>query len=125
MTPRNRPQRTLFSGALLGPLEMEVMTILWQNDQCTVEVVKSQLPRAAAYMTVLTTLKRLVKKRLLRQKKQSNRTLVYSPVRSQKEWQRQAAKAAVERFLATPNVPRELLLSILRDAATGFPSAAD
>ena len=117
MSSRAKLQRTLFNGPLLGPLEMDVMTIIWQGGDCTVQDVRNRLPQFAAYSTVVTTLRRLVGKGLLQQKKPTNRLLVFSPKCSREAWQQQAAKVAAERFLGTPNVPRDLLLAVLRRAA--------
>ena len=52
----------------------------------------------------------------MRKEKEPSRKVIYSPKCSQKEWQRRAAREAVDRFLATPEVPRELLLSSLQQA---------
>jgi predicted transcriptional regulator len=95
---------------------MDVMTIIWQGGECTVQDVTNRLPQSAAYTTVWTTLKRLVEKGLLEQKKPTNRILVFSPKGSREAWQQEAARVAAERFLATPNVPRDLLLAVLRRA---------
>lgn len=92
------------------------MTILWQGAHCTVRDIRSRLPHSAAYTTVMTTLRRLTKKKLVQFKKQSNFILIYSPTCSEQEWQQRAAKAAVERLLATPNLPRELLISVFQEA---------
>lgn len=116
MPSRSRSQRTLYSGDLLGPLETEVMTAIWQLGTCTLQEVRTRLPHTAAYTTVITTLRRLVKKKLLQQKRRFNHILLYSPTCSEREWQQRAAKAAVERLLTTPNLPRELLISTFEQA---------
>ena len=109
-------RRSLFGGALLGPLEMDIMTILWQRGEATTQDVKSRLPRSAAYTTILTTLKRLHSKGLLEQKRSANHLINYSPKCSRQEWELLAAKMAAERFLATPNISREALMSALQEA---------
>src|SRR5664279_3310508 len=100
-------RRSLFGGALLGPLEMDIMTILWQRGEATTQDVRSRLPRSAAYTTISTTLKRLHNKGLLEQKRLTTHLINYSPKCSRQEWELLAAKMAAERFLATPNVSRE------------------
>ena len=121
MPPRARSQRTLYGGDLLGPLETEIMIIIWQWGKCSVQDIQPRLPRRNAYTTVVTTLKRLVKKKLLNQQEQSNHTLLYSPTCTEREWQQRAAKAAVERLLATPNLPRDLLISLFQEAVAEKP----
>lgn len=55
-------------GGLRGPLEREVMDVLWQLEQATVRDVHQQLSRRreVAYTTVLTTMARLADKGYLR-----------------------------------------------------------
>lgn len=106
-------------GLIFGPLEAEIMDIAWKIGECTVKDIQGRLPQTAAYNTVMTTLKRLVLKRILKRRKVGNRKALFSPRCSEREWQEQAAKAAVERLLATPNVPRELLISAFERAIAG------
>lgn len=117
MTPSRKSQGTLLSGAILGPLEMDVMNVVWQNGECTIQEIQRRLPHPAAYTTVVTTLRRLYKKGLLEQQRPTNYTVIYSAKRNREEWELLAAKAAAERFLATPNVRREVLLAAFKEAA--------
>jgi predicted transcriptional regulator len=48
----------------LGPLERQVMEILWRKKDCSVRDVLDRLPRAKAYTTVMTTLTRLFSRNL-------------------------------------------------------------
>jgi predicted transcriptional regulator len=59
---RNEPLETL-----LGPLEQEVMEVVWQIGDSTVRDVHEELARtrAIAYTTVMTTMSRLASKGLL------------------------------------------------------------
>lgn len=91
------------------------MTVVWTQGKCSVGDVVRRLPRPSAYTTVMTTLVRLVQKGLLRRKRRLNK-FVYSAKCSEQDWQKWAAREAVERFLATPDVPRSLLLSSLSNA---------
>jgi predicted transcriptional regulator len=43
----------------LGPLERQVMEVLWRKKECSVRDVLDRLPDAKAYTTVMTTLSRL------------------------------------------------------------------
>ncbi len=52
---------------LLGPLEQDVMDVVWELEDATVRDVHEQLAaaRAIAYTTVMTTMSRLARKGLL------------------------------------------------------------
>ncbi len=101
--------------AALGPLEAEIMKILWCRGECNVRQVVEQLPRKMAYTTVMTTLVRLVGKELA-DRRQSRHRFLYSARFTEKDWQELAAREAVARFLGTPNTSRELLVSHLLEA---------
>ncbi|TVR34369.1 MAG: BlaI/MecI/CopY family transcriptional regulator [Nitriliruptor sp.] len=62
MTRRNEPLE-----ALLGPLEQDVMEVMWRLGDATVRDVHGELVRARtiAYTTVMTTMGRLASKGLL------------------------------------------------------------
>ncbi len=62
-TRRNEPLETL-----LGPLEQEVMEVVWKVGDSTVRDVHGELSRSRtiAYTTVMTTMSRLASKGLLR-----------------------------------------------------------
>jgi predicted transcriptional regulator len=55
----------------LGPLEKDVMDIMWQDRQATVRTVWKKLAaeRKIAYTTVMTIMSRLAEKRLLKREK--------------------------------------------------------
>ncbi|MGB2591939.1 MAG: BlaI/MecI/CopY family transcriptional regulator [Candidatus Acidiferrum sp.] len=99
----------------LGSLELELMEILWSHGESSVRDVVPRLTRPLAYTTVMTTLDRLFKKRLLDRHK-SDRAFFYSPSLSRKEWERKRASHLVAGFLSGPNPSRELLLSCFLDA---------
>lgn len=100
---------------LLGPLELEVMEVVWNCQRCSVREVVEKLNSRLAYTTVMTTLDRLFKKGLLDREK-SERAFLYSPAMSSEEWERRRAGDLVAGFLAGPEPSRELLLSSLVDA---------
>ena len=64
---------------MLGPLEREVMEVLWRVGECSVREVLRQMERPAAYTTVMTTLVRLLGKGVLKQSKQE-RAFRYAPL---------------------------------------------
>lgn len=78
----------------LGPLELGVMKVLWQADGwLDVQDVVERLTEERAYTTVMTTLGRLAKKKLVKQKK-VGRANVYRPSVSQNS----IVKAALARL---------------------------
>ena len=100
---------------LLGPLEVQVMEVLWIAGERSVRDVVEQLDRKLAYTTVMTTLDRLFKKGLLDRQK-SERAFLYTARLSHQDWERQRAGDLVAGLLAGSQPSRELLLSSLVDA---------
>ena len=100
---------------MLGPLEMQVMDVVWSVGRCSVRDVVEKLDSKLAYTTVMTTLDRLFKKGLLAREKEE-RAFLYSPALSSEEWERRRAGDLVAGFLAGPQPSRDLLLSSLVDA---------
>jgi predicted transcriptional regulator len=99
----------------LGPLEIAVMEILWTRGESNVREVATRLGRPLAYTTVMTTLDRLFKKRLLGRRK-SDRAFLYLPSLSRREWEHKRAGDFVAGFLSVPQPSRELLISCLVEA---------
>lgn len=78
----------------LGPLELEIMKVLWRSDGwLDVQTVVDRLSAERAYTTVMTTLVRLAKKKLVKQKK-LGRAYVYRPSVTQNS----VVKAALARL---------------------------
>ena len=102
---------------LLGPLELQVMEVVWNQGESSVREVVEKLEPRLAYTTVMTTLDRLFKKGFLDRHK-SERAFVYSPRLSSHEWDRRRAGDLVSGFLAGPQPSRELLLSSFVDAVS-------
>ena len=101
--------------SMLGPLEIQVMKVIWSCGESSVRDVVEKLDSRLAYTTVMTTLDRLFKKGLLDRYK-SERAFVYTARVSSQEWERRRAGDLVAGFLAGPQPARELLLSSLVDA---------
>lgn len=99
----------------LGPLEIQVMEVIWEHGECSVHDVVEKLDTRLAYTTVMTTLDRLFKKGMLNRHK-LERAFVYIARLSNQEWERRRAGDLVAGFLAGPQPSRELLLSSLVDA---------
>ncbi len=110
-----KPDDNSGSEFVLGPLEIEIMEILWTRGESSVRDVVEELTRPLAYTTVMTTLDRLFKKRLLERRK-SERAFFYSPAFSCQAWEQKRAGDWVAGFLAAPRRSSELLISCLVDA---------
>jgi predicted transcriptional regulator len=99
----------------LGPLESDVMDVIWSRGKSTVSDVVIGLKQDLAYTTIMTTLARLFRKGLLGREK-ADRAFVYSPALSRAEWERRKAASVIAGFLDRPNPSAELLVSCLVDA---------
>jgi predicted transcriptional regulator len=106
----------------LGPLEVEVLEILWERGESNVRHVVDRLARPLAYTTVMTTLDRLFKKGLLIRRK-FDRAFLYSPRLSRIEWEHKRAGDFVAGFLADPQDSRDLLISCLVEAVGQYDQA--
>ncbi len=86
MTARLRRIRRAVRGELLGPLETEVMELLWDRGPATVRDVVDLLDgsRGLAYTTVMTVLVRLHAKGLLARER-VGRTYVYRASHTREE----------------------------------------
>jgi predicted transcriptional regulator len=99
----------------LGPLEIAVMEILWEQGESNVHDVVARLGRPLAYTTVMTTLDRLYKKGLLSRHK-SERAFLYSTRQTRLEFEQKRAGEFVAGFLNGPQAAGELLISCLVEA---------
>jgi predicted transcriptional regulator len=106
----------------LGPLEISIMEILWEQGESNVRDVVGKLGRRLAYTTVMTTLDRLFKKGLLDRYKM-HRSFVYLPKFSRQVWEQKRAGELVAGFLEGPEPSRELLLSCFLDVLGGHDAA--
>jgi len=72
---------------VLGPLETEIMQILWQDERSTVKKVHKRLSteREIAYTTVMTTMSRLAEKGVLNRHREGL-AYVYSPAISEEDF---------------------------------------
>ena len=99
----------------LGPLEADVMDVLWNGGEGNVRNVIQQLGRPLAYTTVMTTLDRLYKKGLLDRRK-CERAFIYATRLSRQEWEQKRAGDFLAAFLGGPQPSGEALISCLIDA---------
>jgi len=89
-----RPSRTV----QLGPLEQQLLTVLWQRGSATVRELLDDGDVKLAYTTVMTTLDRLYKKQVL-DRMAEGRAFRYSPRHTQAELERAAAGEAIRQLL--------------------------
>jgi predicted transcriptional regulator len=106
----------------LGPLEQRLLGALWKKGSATVrELLEDNgVCRDLAYTTVMTTLDRLYKKKLLT-RQSDGRAFRYTPRLSREELHREAAGEAFRQLLnasPAPSLPLSYLVEIVteRDA---------
>jgi BlaI family transcriptional regulator, penicillinase repressor len=83
--------------SVLGPLEAEVMDIIWDRDEVTVRDVYRELRRVRpiAYTTVMTTMGRLTEKRLLH-RREDHPAHRYTPRVSREQYASSTVKSVVD-----------------------------
>lgn len=96
--PREMMQLTL------GELEREVMEEVWRRGEASVREMHEAFGERVAYTTVMTTLDRLYKKRLLDRRKES-RAFLYTPRVSREEFERGVAKDMIDSMLGHDGEP--------------------
>ncbi|MBI5560622.1 MAG: BlaI/MecI/CopY family transcriptional regulator [Deltaproteobacteria bacterium] len=82
---------------VLGPLEEEVMNVLWKRNDASGKDVLSEIKRHRdiAYTTVLTVLERLTIKGLV-EKRREDGNYTFSPVYSREEFSRTVSKEVLK-----------------------------
>lgn len=72
---------------VLGPLETDIMQLIWQDRRSTVKKVHRKLSqqREIAYTTVMTTMSRLADKGLL-SRERDGLAYIYSPTKTEQEF---------------------------------------
>jgi predicted transcriptional regulator len=82
---------------VLGPLEAEIMDVVWDRNEVTVRDVHQALnsDRPIAYTTVMTTLGRLADKGLL-QRQEDQPAHRYVPLMSREQYARTTVKSVVD-----------------------------
>ena len=103
--------------AALGPLEQQIMKVLWQLKEGNVNAVITALNEPVAYTTIMTTLDRLYKKGLLERRKDS-RAFIYSPRFSPEELEIFVTESMIGNLLDTSTGQIEPILSCIVDAVS-------
>lgn len=99
--PNHRPAQLS-----LGPLETEILGILWQRGSATTKEIHEQIlsdpDRELAYASVTTVLRRLMNKGWVRCNQQ-NRAFIWQPQLSRQEAQMLQAHSQLQQFLEVGN----------------------
>jgi predicted transcriptional regulator len=101
----------------LGALERQVMDVVWQHGEVNVRQVCERLDSTVAYTTVMTTLDRLFKKRLLARRK-VGRAFVYQATATREQIEGAVATELVHSLLERPGGEPLPILSSLVDAVS-------
>jgi predicted transcriptional regulator len=101
-------------GAPFGPLEAEVMDVLWRGADLAVRDVQTQLTRSVAYTTVMTTLDRLFKKGFVSRRREG-RAFLYTPAFARHELQATVTADLLTDVLAGNSAAATPVLSNLVD----------
>ena len=102
------------SGTPLGPLEQQVLEALWSRGTATVRELLEDRKITQAYTTVMTTLDRLYKKRLL-DRTAEGRAFRYFPRQTPEELRRVAVVEGIRQLLGSADAS-SLPLSYLVEA---------
>ena len=103
--------------AHLGPLELEVMELVWQRGEASVRAIHLAFGERLAYTTLMTTLDRLHKKGLLERRK-AGRAFIYAPRFTPAELERGLARRMIDSLLGRGRQGAEPLLACIVDAVT-------
>ena len=101
----------------LGQLERDVMAVVWNHGEISVRDACERLGSAVAYTTVMTTMDRLYKKRLLGRRK-VGRAFVYRAAASRQELQGAVATELMQSLLRGQSGETLPVLSSLVDAVS-------
>jgi len=101
----------------LGDLERDVMAIVWAHGETTVREACQRLGSSVAYTTVMTTMDRLFKKRLLGRRK-LGRAFVYKAAATRREMEGAVAVELMQSLLDRDGSGTLPVLSSLVDAVS-------
>lgn len=121
---RQSGKTTEAAAAELGPLERDVMKIVWQryetepeSGEVSVRDIYVAFGERLAYTTLMTTLDRLHKKGLLERRK-DGRAFLYSPRFSSQELERNIARDVIDALLGRGENGVEPVLACIVDAVS-------
>lgn len=111
------PSLSWQSRTQLGPLEQQVLRELWARGSATVRELLESENMTLAYTTIMTTMDRLYKKRLL-DRESEGRAYRYFPRHTPDEMQRVAAVEGIRQLLGsgdTSSLPLSYLVEALSE----------
>jgi predicted transcriptional regulator len=84
----------------LGPLEHQIMDIVWKQKEATVYSVVDQIckEKQLAYTTIMTVMSRLAKKGVLKREKKG-KTYIYSPIESKEKFIHQLVQNTISKMV--------------------------
>ncbi|MHB9095204.1 MAG: BlaI/MecI/CopY family transcriptional regulator [Eubacteriales bacterium] len=90
----------------LGPLEADIMQIIWKSQKATVQDVFDTLSaeRSIAYNTVMTVMTRLAQKGILRRQKEG-RAFLYFPTTSKSEVAKGMLQYVIDKIFGGSRAP--------------------
>ena len=100
----------------LGPLERQLLKLLWRRGSATVRELVATGEVAGAYTTLMTTLDRLHKKGVL-DREPDGRAFRYSPRMSEAEFHATVATSAIRQLLGSESTAP---ISFLIDAVSDY-----
>lgn len=97
-----------------GPLEMKILEVLWEMGPANAKTVRDEIAkdRELAYSTVLTVMRRMEAKGMLRRKKVS-RSHVYEAMKDRTAFKKASVRDLLVRFFS--GSPSELILHLVKD----------
>jgi len=101
----------------LGKLERQVLDETWRSGEVTVREVYTAFGENVAYTTLMTTLDRLYKKRLL-QRRKDGRAFLYSPAVSPEEFEHGIREDVIDGLLGRGAEGVEPVLACIVDAVS-------
>jgi predicted transcriptional regulator len=116
-----RLQSSLVAGRQLGPLENEILRVLWSRGDATVRELIDDSAVDGAYTTIMTTLDRLYKKGLL-DRTPEGRAFRYRPKQSEAELNQNLVAAGLKELLSSAG-QHDAPISFLVDAISQHDAA--
>ena len=101
----------------LGHLERQVLEEIWRGGETSVRDIVITFNEKVAYTTVMTTLDRLYKKRLLSRRK-DGRAFLYSPLVTRAEFEQGIAEDVIDGLLGGGTSGVEPVLACIVDAVS-------
>ena len=101
----------------LGKLERQVLEETWRRKETSVRDVFVAFDEKVAYTTLMTTLDRLYKKRLLSRRK-DGRAFIYAPLVTAEELEQGIREDVIDGLLGLGSASVEPLLACIVDAVT-------